>query len=459
MREAERIYASFRDPAGFVFRNNGVLYRQINRVYADSYERAKASGLFDLAEGKFWLLPFREVQLKPAHQSSAYKIIRPEELPFISYPYEWSFSQIKDAALLTLDIHLAALEKDMLLKDASIYNVQFYRGRPIFIDHLSFDRLNKYRAWPAYGQFCRHFLAPLALMAMVDARLSQMYRVFLDGIPLDLATSMLPARSKLRAGLLMHLHLHGTAQKRLGGTNLKGRKTRTLGVRYLSAIAASVRKTIDKLKWDFSGTEWADYYQKTNYDKKSMAFKEQVVLEAVRRVSPKCIWDIGANTGRMSRICEQECHRVISFDMDHAAVEKSYIQSRAREETGILPLVMDFTNPSPSLGFGGRERESISERATADLVLALALIHHLVITNNLPLDYVADYFSQLAEWLLIEFVPKEDSQVQVMLATREDIFADYSRATFEKSFARLFHVVKVWPVVGSDRILYLMKKR
>ena len=214
MPRTEQLSASFRDPSGFLFSRSGILYRQINRAYSKDYARLMDSGLYEKLVKASLLIPHTEVDQPPAQSDLAFKVIQPERVPFISYPYDWSFSQLKDAALVTLSIQKRALKLDLSLKDASAYNIQFVRGRAMLIDTLSFEIYKEGEPWVAYKQFCQHFLAPLALMTYRDVRLSQFLRVYIDGIPLDLASELLPAKTKFNFGLLTHIHIHAGAQKR-----------------------------------------------------------------------------------------------------------------------------------------------------------------------------------------------------------------------------------------------------
>ena len=211
---SRQLSASFRDPSGFLFTRNGILYRQINRAYAEDYARLMDSGLYEKLVKANLLIPHVEVDQAPAEKEAAFKVVQPERAPFISYPYEWSFSQLKDAALATLSIHKRALKLGMSLKDASAYNIQFVRGKAMLIDTLSFEIYKEGEPWIAYKQFCQHFLAPLALMSYRDIRLNQLLRIYIDGVPLDLASALLPFRTKLNFGLLTHIHVHADSQKR-----------------------------------------------------------------------------------------------------------------------------------------------------------------------------------------------------------------------------------------------------
>ncbi len=454
--------ASFRDPSGFIFVRNGTIYRQVNMLYRPHYDRLMDSGLYRLLAQNRWLIEHTEVEFATG-AGDAYKILQPEQIPFISYPYEWCFSQLKDAALRTLDIQETALQFGMALKDASAYNIQFLQGIPMLLDTLSFESYEEGEPWVAYRQFCHHFLAPLALMAKTDVRLSQLLRIYVDGIPLDLASRLLPYASRFSRGLLIHIHLHAGMQRTFSDTDksapaVKHRPSR-VSKTGLVGILRSLRKTVQKLEWKPRGTEWADYYQETNYSKSSFDAKLQIVRNYLQLINARLVWDLGANTGRFSRLAEELGAMTVAFDIDPAAVDIHYRALRDRGGTSILPLMLDLTNPSPGLGWQSQERESIVDRGPADCLMALALIHHLAISNNVPLDRIADFFAAMGRNLIIEFVPKSDSQVQRLLQSRKDIFNTYTREHFEKAFSEFFAIVRCDPVTGSERTLYLMKSK
>jgi ribosomal protein L11 methylase PrmA len=383
---------------------------------------------------------------------------------FISYPYEWSFGQLRDAALLTLELQERALARGMTLRDASAYNVQFVGGRPLFIDTLSFEPREAGAPWAGYRQFCEHFLVPLALMSRVDVRFSDLLRSHLEGIPLDLGSRLLPRTTWLRPGLLFHVHLHAVAQRRYadrGGGAVQSREPSAAARRGVSAGAAaglvrSLRAAIESLDWTPAGTEWADYTQDNNYSTAAADSKRASVVELLRGLDARTAWDLGANTGEYSRAARQVVPSVVAFDIDPAAVERNYRRIRAENETGILPLRLDLTNPSPALGWAHRERLSLEERGPADVLLALAVVHHLAIGHNLPLERVAAFLAKVGRHLVIEFVPKSDSQVRRLLRDRPDIFPDYTREGFEAAFRAHFRIERAVPVAESERTLYLM---
>ncbi len=451
--------ASFRDPSGFIFRRDGKLFRQVNRCYQENYDELMRSGLYTSLLQDGLLIAHKESQEPAEFPDLAYLVLEPTPLWFISYPYEWCFSQIKNAALLTLQIQRRALEHGMSLKDANAYNIQFLGYQPILIDSLSFEKYREGIPWIAYRQFCQHFLAPLALISYVDVRLSQLLRVYLDGIPLDLTSNLLPRKTHWNFGLATHIHIHAAAQKRYAGQKVTTTASGTMGKTSLLGLIDNLEGIVQSLSWKPKGTDWANYYQETNYSDQAFEDKKQLVRQFISRVRPTVVWDLGANTGIFSRIASDlEC-KTLAFDVDPAAVELNYRECLRTHEKNLLPLVLDLTNPSPALGWANAERQSLAERGEADLVLALALVHHLAISNNVPLEQIANYFAQLGEWLVVEFVPKSDSQVQRLLVNREDIFTDYHSQGFERAFSKFYEIHAAQPIGDSARVLYLMQRR
>lgn len=451
--------ASFRDPSGFLFWDNDKLYRQVNKAYKNDFDLLLSSGLYKRLTDSSLLISHQDVTDKvEAKSDNNYKVIKPKEVPFISYPYEWSFSQLKDAALTTLKVQKAALDHGMTLKDASAYNIQFVDGKPLLIDTLSFESYEAGSPWIAYRQFCQHFLAPLALMSKVDIRTQHLMRTNIDGVPLDLASIILPAKTRFSPALASHIHLHARSQKKYAG-KAGSAKQRPVSRFALNGLIDSLESSIKKMEWKPGGTEWGEYYTFTNYSSNAFKQKKKLIEGFIAITKPKQVWDIGANTGLFSRLASSQHIQTIAFDIDPAAVEKNYRQLKANNEKSLLPLVMDLTNPSPALGWAHEERQSLAGRGEADLVMALALIHHLVISNNVPLERAAKFMAQIGKHLIIEFVPKGDSQVDKLLSTREDIFPDYDVDGFEKSYKEHFDIIEKVKIKSSKRILYLMERK
>jgi hypothetical protein len=320
---------SFRDPSGFLFSEGDSLYRQVNEAYRESYDQLIESGLYDHLADSGFLIRHEEVGLELARTDQAYRVLKPEVVPFVSYPYEWCFSQLKDAALLTLEVQKKALEFGMTLKDATAYNVQFVRGKPVLIDTLSFDRYDEGQPWAAYRQFCQHSLAPLALMSYTDVRLGQLSRTYIDGVPLDLASSLLPLRTRLSPALLSHIHLHARSQRHFAERTVDVKRRRMSRLSFLGLID-NLESAVRKLKWRPQGTLWSDYREEESYQAHGLEQKKQLVIDFLEQVHPRGVWDLGANVGLFSRLASDRGIPTISFDVDPGCVEQNYLQARRK---------------------------------------------------------------------------------------------------------------------------------
>lgn len=451
------VSASFRDPSGYVFIRNGEFHRLISNSYRENYDLLMGSGLYSELVDRGLLIPHQEAAPAATGQD-AYKIIRPEQVPFISYPYEWCFSQLKDAALATLEIQSIALKYGMSLKDSSAYNIQYVGGKPVLIDTLSFEKYVEGKPWVAYKQFCQHFLAPLALIKYTDVRLNQLLRIYLDGIPLDLASTLLPFKSKFSFPILFHLHLHAKSQTHFADKRPTGHTAQVSKNSFLGLLE-SLQGAVTGLSWAPDKTEWAGYYQDTNYTAEAMAHKRKLIGELLDSGCAGPVWDLGANTGEFSRIAAGKKFNIIAFDCDPGAVELNYRNCVKTSEVLVLPLITDLSNPSADRGWANEERMSITRRGPAGTVMALALIHHLAISNNVPLTKIAQFFQRITDTLIIEFVPKADSNTQRLLSTRPDIFPNYNESGFTEAFSPYFKIERTCPVSGSERTLYLMRNK
>lgn len=427
--------SSFRDPGGYVLEDHNDVYRIILPPYETDWRELKASNFLDKAKAS-GLLPFVELNKNDWPESipdDAIGLLKSEKIPFITYPYEWCFSQLKEAALLTLDLQILALDNGFTLKDASAYNIQFIKGKATFIDLLSFERRMKDKPWEAYGQFCSHFLAPLALMSLSDERLSLLSQLWVDGIPIDLASKLLPIYSKLSPGLAIHLHMHGSMCKKYAETGIKKphkQEWTLMSARQVKDVCQSLRHCVEKLKSPRHKSEWVDYYEDTNYSQSARKSKENLLARLAGQNGGEIAMDLGANTGEFSRIIAPFFALTIASDLDHGAVEKHWSSYR---QNNILPLVLDLANPSPSIGWQNCERKAFFERCKPSFISALALVHHLRITAGIPISKIAAFFKQsLARngMIVIEFVPKHDNQVQRLLSHRDDIFFDYNDDNF-----------------------------
>jgi ribosomal protein L11 methylase PrmA len=446
--------SSFRDPSGQIFITADGLFRRINQCYKKHYDHLMSSGLYKCLVDKHLLIPHEEINTNIGDGENLYKIIQPEHVYFISYPYEWCFSQIKDAALTTLEIQKTAMQYGMTLKDASAYNIQFHQGKPVLIDTLSFHIYEEGQYWVPYRQFCQHFLAPLALISYTDVRLSQLLRVYIDGIPLDLASNLLPSKTKVNLSLLSHIFLHAKSQKEFTRRERKIQKPKLSRVG-LDGLTANIENTVKKIKYTPKGTTWVDYYQNNNYPDQALDNKKHIITDFIEMIKPESCWDLGGNTGLFSRLVSERGIPTVSFDIDPGAVEINYLTCNKEMSKNLLPLILDITNPSSGIGWENKERESLKDRGPVDLFLVLALVHHLVIGSNIPMIYLVDFFSNHCKWLIVEYVPKNDSQVQKMLSNREDVFSNFSKEYFENAFRQKFNLIDCRNIYASGRILYL----
>ncbi|HCS79048.1 TPA: SAM-dependent methyltransferase [Patescibacteria group bacterium] len=442
--------ASFRDPDGFVYVKQGTVYRKIQPSFITQYRKLLQSGLYQQLTQQQLLIPHEETRQTPSGIE-----IKPQPIPFITYPYEWTFNQLRSAALTTLAVQKQALEFDMSLKDASAYNIQFLGNQPRFIDTLSFEELAQYQPWVAYRQFCEHFLAPLALMSRVDVGLNRLFIFYHEGIPLELASRLLPINSYLNFPILLHLHLHARFQKQQVNRKMEANKHRRFGKKALVGLTETLEQLVKSLKVASTSSHWNSYYVDNTYSMTEQKLKMNFVITICRQLKPKLVWDLGANTGVYSRHATQFADYVIAMDSDHDCSDSIFMHE---PQTKILPLWIDLTNPSPALGWESQERKSLLERGPADLVLALALMHHLAIGNNITFTQLARFFSKIARHLLIEFIPKTDSQVKRLLAFRRDIFNEYSEEKFITSFGKYFRVTKKISLGNNGRSLFAMRR-
>lgn len=447
--------ASFRDTSGFVFKQDGTVYRYIHPRYELHYAQLMSSGLYDELVKRKQLIAHQELTDTAGFGFNEGKILLPEQIPFISYPYEWSFDMWKDAALLTVQLASAALQKGMILKDATPFNIQFYKGKPVFIDTLSFENYEAGKPWVAYRQFCECFLAPLLLMHYCHPDTGKLFTAYPNGIPMQLLVSLLPKRSKWNMNTFLHVHLQAKfsakqTNKPAAENNFSKQKLELL----LKGLESFVQKiTAKKVK-----TTWDDYYTDTILGDDYLKEKTRLVQSFCNFIDYKTVIDLGANDGHFSLLFS-ESKEVIATDADANCINDLYLKIKKENRQNILPLVNDLITPSPAIGWNNTERESITSRLKADLVLALALVHHLAIAGNVPLRLIADWLQPMAEHLIVEFVPKDDEKVKQLLQHRTDIFDDYSLENFRTVFTEKYKIVKEEKAGNTNRVLFLMARK
>ncbi|HEU4471346.1 MAG TPA: class I SAM-dependent methyltransferase [Flavisolibacter sp.] len=445
--------SSYRDPSGFLFYREGTLYRQVNKPFGNEFEKLIKGGLYDHLSGKGDLISHEAISANLTGREDWYATLKPSPLPFISYPYEWSFGMLRDAALLTLSLARQSMEYGMMLKDASAYNVQFHNGRMVFIDSLSFETYKPEQPWIAYRQFCEHFFAPLALMHYLQLPLQELLLAWPDGIPLNVTGKLLPTRSKFNLNSFLHLHLHGSVARRQKD---KAQPKQSFSPAKLKNLLRSLEEAIDAFELKAKGV-WSDYYDEAGQRAGYLEAKQAIVSRWLQHTAPGSVIDIGANEGAFSLLASGIGARVISTDMDHYSVDRLYKKIRSEGQKNIHPLVMDLAKPSPAIGANNRERQAFSERANADMVLALALVHHLAVGRNLPFADIARFCKSLGRMLVIEFIPRSDEKLTLMLQQRQDDCEWYNRENFLAGFSDLYRVVAEEAVGTTGRILFLMQ--
>jgi ribosomal protein L11 methylase PrmA len=448
--------SSFKDPAGFVFESGGKMYRQVNEYYAAQYRHLTSSGLYEQLTRNKQLIPHEQIDTNLTNSAEWHTTLLPEPIRFISYPYEWSFEQLRDAAMLTLDIMRVSIQHGMILKDATPFNIQFHNGKPVFIDTLSFDLYNPKQPWIAYRQFCQCFLFPLYLEHYLKTDIQRILGTYIDGVPVDFIAKLLPLKSRLSLGVWLHVYLQHTT-----GSSGKNNPTDTrFSKKKLLDLLNHLTNIIQHFPAERSyKTTWSNYYEDTILSKDYLREKEAIVRDFCNNTKARTVLDLGANDGYFSKLFAAHSMQVVSTDSDSRCIARLYQEVKKNKITNILPLILDIANPSPAIGFHNRERAAFHERFQTDLVAALALIHHLVIGRNIGLPALAQYFSHIAPELIIEFVPKDDEKVQQMLKTRPDTFPDYTADNFEHFFSYYFQVITKKSIAGTNRLLYHMKRK
>jgi ribosomal protein L11 methylase PrmA len=397
--------------------------------------------------------------LGDAGRGAVYVLEHPK-LDFISYPYEWPFPALKDAALLQLDLYLEALRHDVTLSDATPYNIQFDGARPLFIDRLSFRRYVDGQFWLGHRQFCEQFLNPLLLRSIFGIPHNAWYRGSPEGIGAAELNALLPLRRKLSWRILTNVVMQGSLQKT---KSADAQKVLDGKLRFPKAaferLLRGLRAWIESLHpADRRPTTWQDYSIKHSYGSTEVEAKRNFVVRFVRDCKPRMVWDIGCNTGDYSAAALQAGARsVIGFDFDQGALDLAFDRARS-ERIAFLPLFLDVTNPAPDQGWRQGERRGLQARAAADAVLALALIHHVAISRNVPLDEVVSWLTALAPRGVIEFIPKTDPMVIELLRLREDIFPDYDEAHFVSCLQQRARIVARETVSASGRTLFAFER-
>ena len=444
--------SSFRDPSGFVFEAAGKLYRQINSSYAENYELLMQSGLYKKLTEKGLLVSHEETDFNGSAAEDGYKTIIPQYIPFISYPYEWCFEQLQDAGLLSLEILRTAIDHEMILKDATPYNIQLLFGKPVFIDTLSFEKYDERKPWIAYRQFCECFLYPLLLASYTGLEVHRIFMAYPDGVPANAVAEALPLKSKFRLSNWLHVFLPASVKQTKEQAHTQFNKSK------LCRIIDHLQSSVESLKLHTSNKSiWDRYYEEEILNEEYLIRKKNLIMGMVRK-SDKNVLDLGCNRGLFSTLIAGTNRNIVAADDNAYSIAKLYKEVR-QNNYRILPICVDIMHPAGAGGFGNKERKSFTERMRFDLCLCLALVHHLCVGKNVPFEMIAAFLSTMTDHLIIEFVSKEDEKVQLLLAGRKDIFAKYDQRNFEAAFSQFYLFEETMQIEGSKRIVYRMKTK
>jgi ribosomal protein L11 methylase PrmA len=452
--------ASFRDPGGQVFEHRGEIYRTVSADRKPELDAVVSTGLFSEFEKRGWLVRTSEVDrhvLGSAGEDAA-AVLRHERVPFISYPWEWTFSALRDAALFHLDVQLSALALGVALRDASALNVQFVGTRPVFIDALSFRPYREGEYWTGHRQFCEQFLAPLVLGSVLSVPHNAWFRGSPEGIPTADVARLLPFWRRLSPTFLTHLVLPSRLQRNaLPARELAAARVARRGLPRMAyeGLLRQLRTRIAAFRppGGVEATVWSDYETGHGYDAAERERKRAAVVAFVEAARPASLWDIGCNTGEYAEVAlGNGATRVLGLDSDHGALERAWSRAKSKD-LPFLPLYQDAADPSPAQGWSGTERRSLSARGPADAVIALAFVHHLAIGRNIPLADALRWIVSLAPKGLVEFVPRDDPRVREMLTLREVTFPDYTETGFLEALRALARIVRTDTVSPSGRTL------
>ncbi|HSR52807.1 MAG TPA: class I SAM-dependent methyltransferase [Acidobacteriota bacterium] len=458
---------SFRDRSGRVVYVDDAVYRLLSRQALEEWQLLASSAFFRrcLEEGQ--IVATREAdwdELPPDLNFSSQDwpgLLKHQRIPFISYPYEWPFEMLKDAALLHLRLLREAMAEGMLMKDSSPFNVQWRGTNPLFIDILSFQPMEEGEPWSGYRQFCQLFLNPLLLEAYKNVDFRPWLRGSIEGITPGECNALMSLRDRFRRGVFSHVYLQSKLESRFGNTpqSVKGQiKQAGFSQAMIERNVRNLEKLIGRLRKKGGSSAWSDYASHHSYTDQDHRAKADFVRRAADSLSPRLVWDLGCNVGQFSRIASEAAEYVVAIDGDPLTVHRLYQQLKREDNSKILPLVMNLADPSPALGWRGRERKNLSARGTPDLTLCLALLHHMVIGANVPLAEFIDWLASLGSSLVIEFVSKEDPMVEALLRNKPDQYDDYDEAVLEKCLQDHFQVRERTELSSGTRVLYLAER-
>jgi SAM-dependent methyltransferase len=472
-------YISYKDTAARVVLEEGIYYRYIFNEYQDEYDHLMHSGLYKSLTEKGLMITHQEVEQS---QSNFYKKLHPHQIHFQSYPFEWSYGQWRKALFAYLQINQIALAHGMILKDATPYNFYFEGGQAVLLDTSSFSFFNDGDPWIAYRQFCSEMLSPFALMHYNGQRWARITQSHLRGMPLNFVSKQLPLKSWLIMTCLLHIHMHGkyatndSENSSLRNSNKKGfeksgevvdnqTKQKGFSKEKIVSLMKMLQSTVVNWKKPFSYEKnWIDYYQKDIASDKYLEHKEAIIKDWLAQLTHQnkidSILDLGANTGKFSLLASEYAEKVIALEYDDICVDAIDRAIVSEKRNNIYCLRMDLAETTPNMGVLEKEYSSIYTRARSSMVMGLALIHHLFISNQLNFDQIASMFNEFSKrQVIIEYIPITDEKVQFLIKDKQREYADYTEEGFTKALEQYFQIKERIQLEGSERILYLLEKK
>ena len=451
---------SFRDRTSRVFLADGEIYRTLNAESHADWRRASVQPFFQELMTDRRIIATDEVASETFQQFQfpvpIVGALRHERVPFISYPYEWSFGMLRQAALLHLQILRDAVKSGLILKDASPYNVQFVDAQPIFIDVGSFTQLAPGEPWVAYRQFCELMLFPLLLQSYRGVHFQPILRGQLEGISARQFLQWMRWRDMFRPGVLTNGWLQAALEQKtqsVSTSTVRDLQSSGFQSSMIEQMLSKLTRLVERLDWTPQRTQWTHYNDSLPHVADDGQFKSEFV-ESVCRAKPRqLVWDLGCNEGRYSRIASEFADLVVAMDQDHACIDRLY-KSLPGKWSNILPLCVELANASPAQGWRGHERKRLEDRGRPDLILCLGLIHHLVLASNIPLPEVVDWLASFGAELILEFPSKQDAMVVALLRNKRDQYADYAHDCLEFELKKRFEIRRCEPLPSGERTMY-----
>jgi SAM-dependent methyltransferase len=451
---------SYRDTAARVVKKETGYYRYIFHEYKTEYDLLMESGLYKELTQKELLIEHKEIELD-TDDPKVYKLLHPTQIPFQSYPFEWSYTQWRKSILAYIRINHIALKFGMILKDATPYNFYLIGGKAVMFDTSSFMLFKENDSWIAYRQFCEEFLSPVALMHYNGAEWSKITIANLRGMPLSFVSKQLPLKSWFNLTTLLNIHMHSkySGYNQLEQKENKQKKGFTL--EKIKSLQKMIFNTISE--WDKPyqyKSHWSTYYENDIESPEYLKDKEATIRRWLEITKPKSVLDLGANTGKFSFIAAEYTEKVISLEGDENCVDEIEYQIKEKKLKSIYTLIGNIAKPSPRLGFENSETENIYQRGSSDMVLGLALVHHLHFNNRLSFEQISLIFASFSnKYLIIEFIPITDKKVQILRQFNSIDVTNYSEMKFTKALINCFIIKEAINLKNSGRKLFLLEKK